>query len=177
MYGASATSRHFGGVVLWRLDPLAAGEVLIRAGEHIRGCCTGLAQTLSWIARIRRTSSDKPYTSTFAHAYHNTRSDPDAGADGCAEGSESRPCAGGVILWERALFGWGIKISLGEPASARAKDEKGRPDASTDADILRARRSCPPAVAAGRSGRPEPTKSPAQSRVARAQSADAFRLA
>ena len=36
MYGASAASRHFGGVVLWRLDPLAAGEVLIRAGEHPR---------------------------------------------------------------------------------------------------------------------------------------------
>ena len=36
MYGASATSGHFGGVVLWRLDPLAAGEVLIRAGEHPR---------------------------------------------------------------------------------------------------------------------------------------------
>ena len=36
MYGASAASRHFGGVVLWRLDPVAAGEVLIRAGEHPR---------------------------------------------------------------------------------------------------------------------------------------------
>ena len=110
-------------------------------------------------------------------AYHNTRSDPDAGADGCVEESESRACAGGVILWERVLLAWGMKISLGEPASVRAKDEKGGPDASTDADILRARRSCPPAVAAGRSSRPEPTKSPAQSRVVRAQSADAFRLA
>ena len=36
VYGASAASRHFGGVVLWMLDPLAAGEVLIRAGEHPR---------------------------------------------------------------------------------------------------------------------------------------------
>jgi hypothetical protein len=45
MYGASAASRHFGGVVLWRLDPLAAGEVLNRAGEHIRDCCTGLASS------------------------------------------------------------------------------------------------------------------------------------
>ena len=36
MYGASAASRHFGDVVLLRLDPLAAGEVLIRAGEHPR---------------------------------------------------------------------------------------------------------------------------------------------
>ena len=59
----------------------------------------------------------------------------------------------------------------------RAQDEKGGPDASTDADILRARRSCPPVVAAGRSGRPEQTKSPAQSRVVHAQSAGAFRLA
>ena len=57
------------------------------------------------------------------------------------------------------------------------KDEKGGPDASTDAGVLPARRSGPPAVAAGRSGRPEPTKSPAQSRVVHAQSADAFRLA
>ena len=39
MYGASAVSRHFGDAVLWELDPPAAGEVLIRAGEHIRGCC------------------------------------------------------------------------------------------------------------------------------------------
>ena len=116
MYGASAASRHFGGVVLWRLDPLAAGEVLIRAGEHIRGCCTGLAHDH---ARIRRTSSDKPYTSTFAHAYHNTRSDPDAGADGCAEGSEGRPCAGAVILWERALLAWGMKISHAESSKTR----------------------------------------------------------
>jgi len=43
--------------------------------------------------------------------------------------------------------------------------------------MLPARRSCPPAVAAGRNGRPEMAKSPAQRRVARAQSADAFRLA
>ena len=32
MYGASAASRHFGGVVLLRLDPLAAGGILIGAG-------------------------------------------------------------------------------------------------------------------------------------------------
>ena len=36
---ASAASRHFGGVVLWMLDPLAAGEVLIRAGDHPRLLC------------------------------------------------------------------------------------------------------------------------------------------
>jgi len=35
MYGASAVSRHFGDAVLWELDPPAAGEVLIRAEEHI----------------------------------------------------------------------------------------------------------------------------------------------
>ena len=59
----------------------------------------------------------------------------------------------------------------------RAQDENGAPDASTDAGMLPARRSCPPAVATDRNGRPEMPKSPAQSRVARAQSADAFRLA
>ena len=32
MYGVSAASRHFGGVVLLRLDPLAAGGILIGAG-------------------------------------------------------------------------------------------------------------------------------------------------
>ena len=32
MYGVSAASRHFGGVVLLRLHPLAAGEILIGAG-------------------------------------------------------------------------------------------------------------------------------------------------
>ena len=118
----------------------------------------------------------------FVHVYHHSRSDLDTGADGCAEGDGSRPCAGGgVILWERALLAWGMEMSLGEPAKVaqctRAKDEKGGPDASTDADVLPARRSCPPAVAAGRNGRPEMAKSPAQSRAARAQSADAFRLA
>ena len=59
----------------------------------------------------------------------------------------------------------------------RAQDENGAPDASTDAGMLPAHRSCPPAVATDRNGRPEMPKSPAQSRVARAQSADAFRLA
>ena len=64
---------------------------------------------------------------------------------------------------------WVVNISLG-------RDETGGPGASTDAGVLPARRS-PPAVAAVDSGRPEPTKSPAQSRVVHAQSADAFRLA
>ena len=32
MYGASVVSGHFGDVVLWKLSPPAAGEVLIRAG-------------------------------------------------------------------------------------------------------------------------------------------------
>ena len=67
---------------------------------------------------------------------------------------------------------WGIRISLGEPASMRAKDEKGAPDASTDAGVLPARCSSPPAVAAGRDGRPELTKSPPNSGAVRAQSAD-----
>ena len=80
-------------------------------------------------------------THQFPHPYHNTRSDPDAGADGCAEGSESRPCAGAVILWERALLAWGMKISLGEPAQA-GKTRKG--------DLMRrqTRTSCAPAAAA-----------------------------
>ena len=116
-------------------------------------------------------------THNISLAYHNNRSDLDAGADGCVEGGGSRPCAGGVILWERVLLAWGIKVSLGEPASTCAKDEKGEPDASTDADILRARRSCPAAGAAGRSGRPELTKNSAHSEFVHAQSADAFRLA
>ena len=104
----------------------------------------------------------------------NTRSDLDADADGCAEGGGSRPCAGGVILWERALLAWGRKISLGEPASD-SLDEKGAPDASTDAGVLPARCSSPPAVAAGRDGRPELTKSPPNSGAVRAQSADTSR--
>ena len=57
MYGASAASRHFGGVVLWRLDPLAAGEVLNRAGEHIRGCCTALSSH----DRARTFNAHKPH--------------------------------------------------------------------------------------------------------------------
>ena len=103
------------------------------------------------------------------------RSDPETGVDGCVERGGSRPCAGGVILWERALLAWGRKISLGEPASMRAKDEKGAPDASTDAGVLPARCSSPPAVAAGRDGRPELTKSPPNSGAVRAQSADTSR--
>ena len=169
MYGVSAVSGHFGDVVLWELSPPAAGDVLIRA----RTPRPSAAVRELHAGRIRCTTAQEH----FAHAYHNTRSDLDAGADGCVEGGGSRPCGGGVILWERALLAWGIKISLGEPASTRAQDEKGAPDASTDAGMLPARRSCPPAVATDRSGRPEMPKSPAQSRVARAQSADAFRLA
>ena len=71
---------------------------------------------------------------------------------------------------------WGRKISLGEPAPGpRAQDEKGAPDASTDAGVLPARCSSPPAVAAGRDGRPELTKSPPNSGAVRAQSADTSR--
>ena len=103
------------------------------------------------------------------------RSDPETGVDGCVERGGSRPCAGGVILWERALLAWGRKISLGEPAGPRAQDEKGAPDASTDAGVLPARCSSPPAVAAGRDGRPELTKSPPNSGAVRAQSADTSR--
>ena len=69
----------------------------------------------------------------------------------------------------------GRKISLGEPAGPRAQDEKGAPDASTDAGVLPARCSSPPAVAAGRDGRPELTKSPPNSGAVRAQSADTSR--
>ena len=168
IYGVSAVSGHFGDVVLWKLNPPAAGEVLVSAGGHPRLLCEIMTVRMHYNAQQH-----------FVHVYHHSRSDLDTGADGCAEGDGSRPCAGGgVILWERALLAWGMEMSLGEPASAaRKKDEKGGPDASTDAGVLPARCSSPPAVAAGRSGRPEPTKSPAQSRIARAQSADAFRLA
>ena len=81
----------------------------------------------------------------FVHVYHHSRSDLDTGADGCAEGDGSRPCAGGgVILWERALLAWGMEMSLGEPASTvRArKTRKG--------DLMRrqTRMYCPPAAAA-----------------------------
>ena len=71
----------------------------------------------------------------------------------------------------------GLRYLLETQPLVHAQDEKGGPDASTDAGVLPARRSGPPAVAAGRNGRPEMAKSPAQRRVARAQSADAFRLA
>ena len=39
IYGVSAVSGHFGDVVLWELNPPAAGEVLIRAGGHPRLLC------------------------------------------------------------------------------------------------------------------------------------------
>ena len=140
--------------------------------EGIRGCCAGAAAPIFSRAIMHTTR-----VTTFARAYHNNRPDPDAGADGCVEGGESRPCAGGVVLWERALLAWGIKISVGEPAGTRtrAQDEKGAPDASTDAGVLPARCSSPPAVAAGRDGRPELTKSPPNSGAVRAQSADTSR--
>ena len=40
MYGISAASGHIGDVVLWRLNPPAAGEVRVSAGGH-RGGCAG----------------------------------------------------------------------------------------------------------------------------------------
>ena len=39
IYGVSGVSGHFGDVVLWELNPPAAGEVLIRAGGHPRLLC------------------------------------------------------------------------------------------------------------------------------------------
>ena len=82
-------------------------------------------------------------SSTFAHAYHNTRSDLDVGADGCVEGGGSRPCAGGgVILWERALLAWGIGDLLeSQPVRAR-KTRKG------DLTRRQTQTSCAPAAAA-----------------------------
>ena len=35
MYGASVVSGHFGDVVLWKLSPPAAGEVLIRSEPEL----------------------------------------------------------------------------------------------------------------------------------------------
>ena len=37
MYGASVVSGHFGDVVLWKLSPPAAGEVLIRSEPELPG--------------------------------------------------------------------------------------------------------------------------------------------
>ena len=39
IYGVSAVSGHFGDVVLWKLNPPAAGEVLVSAGGHPRLLC------------------------------------------------------------------------------------------------------------------------------------------
>ena len=41
MYGISAASGHIGDVVLWGLNPPAAGEVRVSAGGHRGGCCAG----------------------------------------------------------------------------------------------------------------------------------------
>ena len=142
MYGASIVSGHFGDVVLWELSPPAAGEVLVRARtprETIRGCCAGagLASGLSY-----ENSNAQRAQQHFAHAYCSTRSDLETSAGGGAEGGGSRPCGGGVILWERALLAWGIRISLGEPARCVRKTRTGH----------RMRRQtrvcCPPAAAA-----------------------------
>ena len=118
MYGISAASGHFGDVVLWKLNPPAAGEVLVSAGGHPRLLCEIMTVRMHYNAQQH-----------FVHVYHHSRSDLDTGADGCAEGDGSRPCAGGgVILWERALLAWGMEMSLGEPAStvyARERRERG----------------------------------------------------
>ena len=83
------------------------------------------------------------------------------------------------MCWRRDPLGAGA-LGLGEKdisrrASSRAKDEKGEPDASTDADALPARCSGPPAAAAGRNSRPELTASLPNSGAVRAQSAGATR--
>ena len=140
MYGASVVSGHFGDVVLWELSPPAAGEVLVRARTPGRPSAAVVRELGSHMRRIEQRAQQH-----FAHAYCSTRSDLETSAGGGAEGGGSRPCGGGVILWERALLAWGIRISLGEPASMRAQDENGAPDASTDAGMLPARRSRPPA--------------------------------
>ena len=138
IYGFSAVSRHFGDVVLWELNPPAAGEVLIRAGGHPRLLCGSWGLMIVHDMHTTRATTFGPRISQR----HNTRSDLDAGADGCAEGGGSRPGAGGVILWERALLAEGRKISLGEPAGPRRKTRKG--------DLMRrqTRMCCPPAAAA-----------------------------
>ena len=104
IYGVSAVSGHFGDVVLWKLNPPAAGEVLVSAGGHPRLLCgRELSRPCECINNAQQ---------HFVHVYHNSRSDLDTGADGCAEGDGSRPCAGGgVILWERALRAWGMEMS------------------------------------------------------------------
>ena len=118
IYGVSAVSGHFGDVFLWKLNPPAAGEVLVSAGGHPRLLCEIMTVRMHYNAQQH-----------FVHVYHHSRSDLDTGADGCAEGDGSRPCAGGgVILWERALLAWGMEMSLGEPAStvhARERRERG----------------------------------------------------
>ena len=134
MYGVSAVSGHFGDVVLWELSPPAAGDVLIRA----RTPRPSAAVRELHAGRIRCSTAQEH----FAHAYHNTRSDLDAGADGCVEGGGSRPCGGGVILWERALLAWGIDISLESQLVCVRKTRTGH--------LMRrqTRVCCPPAAAA-----------------------------
>ena len=56
LYGASAASRHFGDVVLWELNPPAAGEVLIRAGGHPRLLCGSLALIIESMHTTRVTT-------------------------------------------------------------------------------------------------------------------------
>ena len=144
----------------WTLPP---HERFLSVREDIRGCCAGAG--LSCVTIQRATTFCPRIISQHPLRYRR---------GGGAEGGGSRPCGGGVIPGERALLAWGIYL-LESTAGTRAQDEKGEPDASTDADMLPARCSGPPAAAAGRNSRPELTESPPNSGAVRAQSADTSR--
>ena len=167
MYGISAASGHIGDVVLWGLNPPAAGEVRVSAGGHRGGCLCG-----SWALIVNSRSTTRVTTFCPHISQHPLRSR-------CRrrwqfgrgrEPTLRRRCD----PWGAGALGLGEK-DISRRASSRAKDEKGEPDASTDADALPARCSGPPAAAAGRNSRPELTASLPNSGAVRAQSAGATR--
>ena len=128
------------------------------------------------IVQPRTSTGIRVHQHLSTHKYHNTRSDRDTAPMAVRKG------AGAALVLAALSFGSGRSWLGGERyllesqlLSTRAQDEKGEPDASTDAGVLPARCSSPPAVAAGRDGRPELTKSPPNSGAVRAQSADTSR--
>ena len=93
-------------------------------------------------ARSPAPSNEQRAQQHFAHAYCSTRSDLETSAGGGAEGGGSRPCGGGVILWERALLAWGLGYLLETQLVRVRKTRTGH--------LMRRqpRVCCPPAAAA-----------------------------
>ena len=93
-------------------------------------------------ARSPAPSNEQRAQQHFAHAYCSTRSDLETSAGGGAEGGGSRPCGGGVILWERALLAWGLGYLLETQLVRVRKTRTGH--------LMRrqTRVCCPPAAAA-----------------------------